>query len=98
MLSEAMWGRLAPLLPPQKPRTGRPALDHRRFLEAVLWLARTVAPWRDLPAGLMNWGTAWRRLQRWTAAGVWNRVLGALRAMAPDAGWDAHFWNDTLLP
>ena len=41
MLSEAMWGRLAPLLPPQKPLTGRPSLDHRRFLEAVLWLARS---------------------------------------------------------
>jgi transposase len=36
MLTEAMWGRLAPLLPPQQPKTGRPALDHRRFLEAVL--------------------------------------------------------------
>ena len=53
-----MWERLAPLLPPQKPRTGCPALDHRRFLEAVLWLARTGAPWRDLPPELMNWRTA----------------------------------------
>ena len=53
-----MWERLAPLLPPQKPRTGRPSLDHRRFLEAVLWLARTGAPWRDLPPELMNWRTA----------------------------------------
>src|SRR5215211_7928736 len=58
MLSEAMWHRLSPLLPPQKPRTGRPAIDHRRFLEAVLWLARTGAPWRDLPPELMNWRTA----------------------------------------
>src|SRR5215217_8977037 len=74
MLSGAMWERLAPLLPPRKPRTGRPALDHRRFLEAVLWLARTGAPWRDLPPPLMmNWRTAWRRLQRWTEAGVWGR-------------------------
>lgn len=36
MLSEALWSRLAPLLPPQKPRTGRPALDHRTFIEAIL--------------------------------------------------------------
>jgi transposase len=36
MLSEAMWGCLAPLLPPQKPKAGRPALDHRRFLKAML--------------------------------------------------------------
>src|SRR3954447_20952658 len=105
MLSEAMWGRLAPLLPPQKPRTGRPSLDHRRFLEAVLWLARTGAPWRDPPAELMNWRTAWggppppacRRLQRWTAAGVWERVIDALRAMAPEAGWEAHMLDSTVI-
>ncbi len=97
MLTEAMWERLSPLLPPRKPRTGRPAIDHRRFLEAVLWLARTGAPWRDLPPGLMNWRTAWRRLQRWTAAGVWDRVLDALRAMAPDAGWDVHMLDSTVV-
>jgi transposase len=96
-LSEAMWGRLAPLLPPQKPWTGRPSLDHRRFLEAVLWLARTGAPWRDLPPALMNWRTAWRRLQRWTAAGVWERVVDALRAMAPDAGWEAHILDSSVI-
>ena len=97
MLSEAMWERLAPLLPPQKPRTGRPSLDHRRFLEAVLWLARTGAPWRDLPAELMNWRSAWRRLQRWTAAGVWERIIDVLRAMALDAGWEAHLLDSTVV-
>src|SRR4051794_12453323 len=97
MLSEAHWGRLAPLLPPQKPRTGRPALDHRRFLEAVLWLARTGAPWRDPPAGLMNWRTAWRRLQRWTASGVRDRIVDALRAVTPDAGGEAHMLDSTVI-
>jgi len=97
MLSEAMWGRLAPSLPPQRSWTGRPAIDHRRFLEAVLWLARTGAPWRDLPPELMNWRSAWRRLQRWTAAGVWERVVDALRAVAPDAGWDAHMLDSTVI-
>ncbi len=97
MLSEAHWGRLAPLLPPQKPWTGRPSLDHRRFLEAVLWLARTGAPWRDLPPELMSWRTAWRRLQRWTASGIWDRIVDALRAMAPEAGWEAHMLDSTVV-
>ena len=89
--------RLSPLLPPQRPGTGWPALDHHRFLEAVLWLARTGAPWRDLPAGLMNWRTAWCHLQRWTASGVWGRILDALPAMAPDAGWEAHMLDSTVV-
>jgi transposase len=92
-----MWGRLAPLLPPQKPRTGRPALDHRRFLEAVLWLARTGAPWRALPSELMNWRTAWRRLQRWTAAGLWARIVAELRTRAADAGWQAHLLDSRVI-
>ena len=97
MLTEATWARLSPLLPPQKPRTGRPALDHRRFIEALLWLARTGAPWRDLPPELMNWRTAWRRLQRWTVAGVWGRVCDQLRAMAPEAGWEAHMLDSSVI-
>src|SRR3954447_19581802 len=82
---------------PEAPDRASPALNHRRFLEAVLWLARTGAPWRDLPAELMNWRTAWRRLQRWTAAGVWERVIDALRAMAPEAGWEAHMLDSTVI-
>lgn len=92
-----MWERRAPLLPLEKPRTGRPSLDHRRFLEAVLRLARTGAPWRDLPPEPMNWRTAWRRLQRWTAAGVWGRMADELRAMVADAGWEAHLLASTII-
>ena len=49
VLSDAAWARLRPLLPPQKPRTGRPAKDHRLVVEGILWALRTGAPWRDLP-------------------------------------------------
>jgi transposase len=97
MLTEAMWGRLSPLLPPQKHWTGRPAIDHRRFLEAILWLARTGSPWRDLPPELMNWRTAWRWLQRWIAADMWSLIVDALRSMAADAGWEAHLLDSSVV-
>jgi transposase len=45
----------------------------------------------------MNWRTAWRRLQRWTASGVWDRIVAALRAMAPEAGWEAHMLDSTVV-
>ena len=41
--------------------------------------------------------TAWRRLQRWTAAGLWERIVDALRGMAPDAGWEAHMLDSTVV-
>ena len=55
------------------------------------------APWRDLPEEVMNWQTASRRLQRWTAAGVWGRILAELRFVAPDAGWDTHMLDSSVI-
>jgi transposase len=37
---------------------GRPPADHRRVLDAIFWIARTGAPWRDLPLELGNWNSA----------------------------------------
>ena len=48
-LTDAQWRRLEPLLPPERPRTGRPNHDHRTILDGILWVLRTGAPWRDLP-------------------------------------------------
>ena len=45
----------------------------------------------------MNWRTAWRRFQRWTKAGVWERVVDARRAVAPDAGWEAHLLDSSVI-
>ena len=49
ILSDSQWARVAPLLPGKDGDPGRSATDNREFLEAVLWMARTGAPWRDLP-------------------------------------------------
>ena len=56
-LTDARWAVLEPLLPPQRPTTGRPNKDHRQVLEAIVWLLRTGAPWRDLPDSFGPWRT-----------------------------------------
>ena len=63
-LSDAEWARLEPLLPP-RPVTGRPPKDHRPVLNALLWLARTGAPWRDLPERFGPWRSVATRFCRW---------------------------------
>ena len=77
-LSEAMWARVAPLLPGKDGDPGRSAGDNRLFLEAVLWMARVGAPWRDLPARFGAWNSVFRRFRRWAAKGIFERLFAAL--------------------
>ena len=84
-LTNTHWERLQLLLPPQKPKTGRPAEDHRRILNGILWILRTRAPWRDLPERYGPWRTVASRFYRWQRAGIWEPLLSAVQAQA-----DAH--------
>ena len=61
-LTGDQWARLEPLLPLQRPATGRPNNDHRQIVEAMVWLVRTGSPWRDLPAHYGSWKTVASRL------------------------------------
>ena len=78
-ISDADWDRIKHLLPGQPGRHGGIARDNRQFIDAVLWIARTGAPWRDLPARLGNWNSQWRRFDRWAARGRLAAVAAVLR-------------------
>lgn len=78
-ISDADWDRIKGLLPGQPGQHGGVARDNRRFINAVLWIARTGAPWRDLPERLGNWNSQWRRFDRWSAKGRLARITEVLR-------------------
>ena len=99
-LTDEQWKRLEPLLPPVKPRVGRPNLDHRRILNAIRWRLRTGAPWRDLPERYGSWKTVYSRFRRWQQAGVWDRILAALQAEEDAQGnldWTIHFVDGSVV-
>ena len=73
-IGDEAWARIEPLLP----RSG-PEGERRRFVNAVLYVAKTGVAWRDLPERFGNWNSVWRRFARWADAGVWGRVLETLR-------------------
>jgi len=77
-LTDAQWEQLCPLLPPQKPQTGRPAIDHRQIVEGMLWIVRTGSSWRELPERFGSWSTVSSRYQRWCKEGIWVRILQVL--------------------
>ena len=57
---------------------GRNAKPHRRMVEAMLWILRTGAPWRDLPTAYGPWQSVYTRWSRWSASGVLASLLEAL--------------------
>lgn len=85
-LTDTPGARLQPLLPTQKPATGRPAAAHRRSCQGMLWLLRTGAPWRALPARYGPWRTVASRLYRWRQTGVWERRFAAVPPQADANG------------
>jgi transposase len=85
LLTDTEWSVFAPFLAGGS-QGGRPARDHRRVLDAIFWVARTGAPWRDLPAELGNWNSVFRQYRRWTASGLWDVILGALSGSHAAAG------------
>ncbi|RCJ27928.1 transposase [Nostoc sp. ATCC 43529] len=106
-LSFRSWARLKPLLPPQKPKTGKPNNDHRTVVNGILWIVRTGAPWPDLPERYGKWQSVATRFYRWQKAGVWNQILEQLQAM-PAAGyayadqqdnldWQVHYVDGTVV-
>ena len=78
MLSDAQWARIEPLCAGKEGDRGRTGEDNRRFVEAVLWIGRTGAPWRDLPPRFGKWNTVFQRFRRWARKGVFKRMFEEL--------------------
>ena len=77
-MSDVEWAFLEPFLIETGPKRGRPPRNHRRVLDGVFWIARTGAPWRDLPETFGEWGSVYRQFLRWSRAGVWDVAIEAL--------------------
>ena len=77
-LTDGQWNRIEGLLPGQVGDPGQSGRDNRLFVDAVLFIAKTGVPWRDLPERFGNWNSIWRRLDRWSAKGVWECVVKEL--------------------
>jgi transposase len=84
-ITDDHWDRIKGLLPGREGDPGVTAKDNRLFINAVLWIAKTGAPWRDLPERFGNWNSVWRRFDRWARKGVWERIFRELQD--PDLEW-----------
>ena len=70
--------RIKELLPGKASDCGVTAANNRRFVEAVLWIARTGSPWRDLPEAFDHWHRVYVRYNRWSPKGTWTKILATV--------------------
>lgn len=80
VLSDESWSKVEQYLPGKSSDRGRSGTNNRLFLEAVLWILRTGAPWRDLPKEFGPWTTVYMRYNRWSHKGDWQAIFEALSA------------------
>ena len=78
ILTDAQWAKMQPHCLGKPTDPGRTGSDARLFLEAVLWIARTGSPWRDLPAMFGNWNTVFTRYRYWVKADVFKKIFDAV--------------------
>src|SRR3954447_19180077 len=77
VLTDAQWAKMEPYCRGKKSDPGRSGVDNRRFVEAILWIARTGSPWRDLPPLFGPWNTVFKRYRDWVKADVFERLFDA---------------------
>jgi transposase len=96
LLTDAAWAEIEPILAALKNKAGSPPeLSDRQFMEAVLYLARTGIPWRDLPADFGHWDAVYNRCRRWEARGRWRQLWARLQADGCEAA--THVFIDSTI-
>jgi transposase len=85
-ISDKTWALLEPHLPGREGVWGGVARNNRLFINAVLWILRTGAPWRDLPPCYGKWNNTHRRFCRWRDKCIWEKLLEVF-IKDPDMEW-----------
>jgi transposase len=82
MITDDLWAALGPAVDVAKRhRSGqKPVLPDRMFFEALLYVARTGVPWRDLPGDFGAWDAVYDRFRRWVSSGGLRRLFELLTA------------------
>ncbi len=77
-LTDTQWEAIRDHVPGKPGDPGRSGENNRRFVNAIVYVAKTGIPWRDLPERFGNWNSVWRRFNRWCAQGVWTKLAEIL--------------------
>jgi len=93
-LTDEQYKKLENILPGRNGHVGVTAKDNRVFINGVLWIFKTGAPWRDLPERYGHWKNVHRRFSRWAKAGIFDRIF---RILSKDADMEFLLMDGTIV-
>lgn len=94
-LTDAEYEQLRDLLPPErKGGQGRPCKDNRTMLNGIIWIARSGAPWRDLPERYGPWQSVYSRFRKWIEDGILDNIF---RVLTLDADTETLMIDSTIV-
>lgn len=94
-LTDEEWNKIKDLFPPESTgKRGRPAKDNRLMLNAMVWIARSGAPWRDLPERYGPWESVYSRFRKWLNDGIIDNIF---RVLSLDADLEELSMDSTIV-
>ncbi len=79
-LTDEEWNQIVSLLPPENSgKQGRPSKCNRTILNGIVWIARSGAPWRDLPERYGPWQTVYSRFRKWMEDGILDNIFSCFK-------------------
>ena len=94
VLSNSQWAIIEPYCLGKTTDPGQTGRDPRLFVEAVLWIVRTGAQWRELPAEFGKWNSVFKRFRRWVKADAFYSMF---KALASDADLEYAMIDGTIV-
>ena len=85
-LTDAQWALIEDIFPKNSAKAGRPWEPHRQIFDGILWILKTGAAWRDLPANFGPWQTVYDRFRRYERDGTLDQIVDHLHIVLSEAG------------
>lgn len=92
---DALWAIIAPILAAHDPPrpVGRPRIDARTALDAIIYRMRSGVQWNQLPREFPDDSSVHRTLQRWVALGILDRIWAAVLERCDELGGVDWAWQ-----
>lgn len=98
MITDEIWTVMGPLVEAHtSPHGPAPKLSERMFFEALLYIARTGVPWRDMPGDFGEWSAVYNRFRRWVESGRFKDLFRAMTITPGCEGLGRVFADSTIV-